>query len=79
MTKLKHATGIYKALPYSPDPEDIQYYIDSNVKAIKVLKVATMIKVFGEDKEEKIMESLAKLVEDNRLSLQENGDYKVLR
>lgn len=60
-TKVKHLSGVYLHLPEAPDANDIKYVISN--RKLKILTVPRLKKIFGNDKEDRIMESLAELVE----------------
>ncbi len=63
--KVKHASGEYKNMLNSPEPDDIIHFFFSSKK--KFLIVDDIIKFFGDEKKEIIKKSLTSLKEDGLL------------
>lgn len=75
MAKVKYLSGAYVNLPEAPTTEDVIYYIESKNK--KIINKDTLVKMFGEEKMEKIDAVLSELVLKLRLSQIEEGKYNV--
>ena len=61
--KVKHASGEYKNLINAPEPDDMIHYFISSKK--KFVIVEDLIKFFGDEKTDKITNSLQFLIDDS--------------
>lgn len=76
MTKVKHASGVYKNMLSAPTPEDLLFWLKDKKK--KSFTMTQVVQFFGEQKQDIIDITISKLIEEEVLVYDSINDKYLL-